>query len=83
MLFSVASACLYKECVTVGICNVPSSLNKKISVEHPSGEFSVELTCEKINEEIAIRKAGLLRTARLISKGEAYPHQDILDKYKG
>ncbi len=53
--------------------------NKIISVEHPSGEFSVELTCENINNELIIKKAGLLRTARLISKGEAYPHQEIFN----
>jgi 4-oxalomesaconate tautomerase len=76
---SVASACLYDECVTNEICKLPDGLNKKISVEHPSGEFSVELTCEKIDNEIVIKKAGLLRTARIISKGEAYVHQEVLN----
>jgi 4-oxalomesaconate tautomerase len=76
---SVASACLFDECVTNGISNIEKSLINKISVEHPSGEFSVELTCEKINNELEIKKAGLLRTARLISKGEAYPHQEIIN----
>lgn len=73
---SVASACLYEQCVTKGICNVESS---KISVEHPSGEFSVELTSEEKDNEIIIKKAGLLRTARLISKGIAFPHEEILN----
>lgn len=77
---SVASACLYDECVTSAIANTPKGLNKKISVEHPSGEFSVELTCEEVNKEMVIKKAGLLRTARLISKGEAFPHREILNK---
>lgn len=76
---SVASACLYKECITNNVYDNTDKTNKKISVEHPSGEFSVELTCEKINNELVIKKAGLLRTARLISKGEAYPHQEILN----
>ncbi len=73
---SVASACLYDECVTKDICNIKSS---NISVEHPSGEFSVELTTKDENGKIEITKAGLLRTARLISKGFAYPHQNILN----
>jgi len=77
---SVASACLFEECVTSNICNIEEGLNKKISVEHPSGEFSVELTCENVNDVLKIKKAGLLRTARLISKGEAYPHSEIFDK---
>ncbi len=73
---SVASACLYDECVTNGICQLNCS---KISVEHPSGEFSVELTTKEKNGQVSIIKAGLLRTARLISKGFAYPHKDILN----
>lgn len=77
---SVASACLFEDCVTSDICNIEEGLNKKVSVEHPSGEFSVELTCENINNELKIKKAGLLRTARLISKGEAYPHSKIFNK---
>jgi 4-oxalomesaconate tautomerase len=76
---SVASACLYEECITNNVYENTDNLNKKISVEHPSGEFSVELTCEKINNELVIKKAGLLRTARLISKGEAFPHQEIIN----
>lgn len=76
---SVASACLYEDCITSNIHNIKQDLNNNISVEHPSGEFSVELTCEMINNKLKIKKAGLLRTARLISKGEAYPHQEILN----
>jgi len=76
---SVASACLYEECVTNKIFDNTDKSNKIISVEHPSGEFSVELTCEELNNELVIKKAGLLRTARLISKGEAYPHQEIIN----
>jgi 4-oxalomesaconate tautomerase len=76
---SVASACLYEECITSTVYDNSNKLNKKISVEHPSGEFSVELTCEKINNKLVIKKAGLLRTARLISKGEAFPHQEIIN----
>ncbi|PID48292.1 MAG: 4-oxalomesaconate tautomerase [Proteobacteria bacterium] len=66
---SVASACLYKECVTNGIAKEEKS---KFSVQHPSGEFLVELTSEIENGEIVIKKSGLLRTARLLSKGVAF-----------
>lgn len=77
---SVASACLYDECITNKVSNIKKTPLVSINVEHPSGEFIVELTCEKIDNELIIKKAGLLRTARLISKGEAYPHQNILNK---
>lgn len=69
---SVASSCLFKECVTDGIAQINSD---QISVEHPSGEFQVKLTTDTKNSEITIKKAGLLRTARLISKGEAYLYE--------
>ena len=71
---SVASACLYDECVTSDIIKVKNTPIVNLNVEHPSGEFTVELTSEKINNELSIKKAGLLRTARLLSKGVAYPH---------
>lgn len=76
---SVASACLYEECITSEITTIKKDKSVKISVEHPSGEFSVELTCQEENSEISIKKAGLLRTARLLSKGVAYPHKEILN----
>lgn len=69
---SVASACLFPKCVTNGLAQIK---NNQISVEHPSGEFQVELTTEIKNNEIQIKKAGLLRTARLLSKGEAYLYE--------
>jgi 4-oxalomesaconate tautomerase len=71
---SVASACLYDECVTSDIIKVKNMPIVNLTIEHPSGEFTVELTSEKINDELNIKKAGLLRTARLLSKGVAYPH---------
>ncbi len=76
---SVASACLYDDCITSNVFENSNKSNRIISVEHSSGEFSVELTCEELNDELVIKKAGLLRTARLISKGEAYPHQEIIN----
>lgn len=75
---SVASACLFEDSVTSNIVNMRNTPLVNIKVEHPSGEFLVELTTDKIDNELNIKKAGLLRTARLISKGEAYPHSEIL-----
>jgi len=81
----VATACLFDECVTKTVCTINMNGNeniKNIVVEHPSGEFLVELTYEKINGKITIKKTGVLRTARLIAKGEAYPHKEVLDLIK-
>lgn len=66
---SVATACILDGSVAQGIAIIPSGKNKTMSVEHPSGEFSVDLSLDQQGNVI---KAGLLRTARLLSKGELY-----------
>lgn len=66
---SVATACLLDGSVTAGLAEVPEGNPKKISVEHPSGEFLVELA---MDDQGNVNKVGLLRTARLLSKGELY-----------
>jgi 4-oxalomesaconate tautomerase len=42
---------------------------KTIAVEHPTGEFSVELELDQANPQ-KVTRAALLRTARLIMRGE-------------
>jgi 4-oxalomesaconate tautomerase len=66
---SVATACILQDSVASGVASIPEGSNKKMSVEHPSGEFSVELT---LDDQGDVVKAGLLRTTRLLSKGELY-----------
>ena len=41
-----------------------------MSVEHPTGEFSVTLEVGGTTDKPTVQKAGLLRTARLIMRGE-------------
>jgi 4-oxalomesaconate tautomerase len=67
---TVATACVLDGSVTRGIAVVPAGLVKTISVEHPSGEFSVELGLDPANPQ-SVTRAALLRTARLIMRGEA------------
>jgi 4-oxalomesaconate tautomerase len=55
---------------------VPPGASKTISVEHPSGEFSVILTMNPANPTEVLR-AALLRTARLIMRGEVFVPQFI------
>jgi 4-oxalomesaconate tautomerase len=66
---TVATACVLDGSVTQGIAAVPSGLEKTISVEHPSGEFSVALSVDPANPQ-QVQRAALLRTARLIMRGE-------------
>jgi 4-oxalomesaconate tautomerase len=67
---SVATACILPGSVTSGIATVPDGSIKRMSVEHPTGEFSVTLEVGGTREQPAVLKAGLLRTARLIFRGE-------------
>jgi 4-oxalomesaconate tautomerase len=67
---SVATACILPGSVTRGIATVPSGSVTQMSVEHPTGEFSVTLEVGGTPERPTVEKAGLLRTARLIFRGE-------------
>ena len=64
---SVASACLIPGSVAEGLAQTGESGNVMISVEHPTGEFSVALQCSEQGEVVG---CGLLRTARLLFSGE-------------
>lgn len=66
---TVATACVLDGSVSAGIARVPTGARRKISVEHPTGEFSVELELDPQNPQ-NVSRAALLRTARLIMRGE-------------
>lgn len=63
---SVASACLLPGTVAEGLAQVSQGAQIKVSVEHPSGEFTVQLQLD--NGRLA--GCGLLRTARWLLDGE-------------
>ena len=66
---TVGTACVLDGSVTQGLAVVPAGLAKTVSVEHPTGEFSVELELDPANPQ-SVTRAALLRTARLIMRGE-------------
>ena len=66
---TVATACVLDGSITQGIASVPAGNVKKISVEHPTGEFSVEIEVDPANPQ-NVTRAALLRTARLLMRGE-------------
>jgi len=76
---SVATACILPGSVTAGIATVPDGPSKRMSVEHPTGEFSVTLEVGGTREQPSVLKAGLLRTARLIMRGEVLVPAAIWD----
>lgn len=64
---TVATACVLEGSVADGVAH--PARGGTISVEHPSGEFSVELEVDPANPQ-HITRAALLRTARLIMRGD-------------
>ncbi len=66
---TVATACVLKGSVAEGVAVLPAGDTKVVSVEHPTGEFSVELGLDPADPQSVTRSA-LLRTARLIMRGE-------------
>ena len=66
---TVATACMLEGAVTQGLAQVGAGLAQRVSVEHPSGELSVELALDP-NQPGQVVRAALLRTARLIMRGE-------------
>jgi 4-oxalomesaconate tautomerase len=66
---TVATACVLAGSVAHALAEVPEGLAPTISVEHPSGEFSVALGLDPAAPGRVVR-AALLRTARLIMRGE-------------
>lgn len=75
---TVATACMMPETVAQGLVN-PDITDGLASIEHPSGEFSVELVMDP-EDKTKVLSASLLRTARPIMKGEVLIPRSILNK---
>ena len=65
---TVATACVLKGSVADGVA-VLAAGGAPVSVEHPTGEFSVELEVDP-NQPQNVMRSALLRTARLIMRGD-------------
>ena len=66
---SVATACLLPDGPAAELAEIPEGNNKQLSVEHPSGEFTVVAVCD---EGGAVQSAGVLRTARKLADGVVF-----------
>jgi len=68
---TAATACVIEGTVARGLAKVDSGTEIRVSVEHPAGEFSIELGLDPGNPQHVIKSA-LLRTARLIMAGNVF-----------
>jgi 4-oxalomesaconate tautomerase len=66
---SVATACALPGSVAEGIAKVPSGSPLLLSVEHPTGEFTVTLEVSGAGANFKVGRSGILRTARVLFEG--------------
>jgi 4-oxalomesaconate tautomerase len=66
---SAATACVIEGTVAREIATLAGGTHITVSVEHPAGEFSVELGLDPQDPQ-HVTKSALLRTARLIMAGD-------------
>jgi 4-oxalomesaconate tautomerase len=69
---SVATACLVPGSVASEVADLPEGADAvDVVVEHPSGFFTVSLDVDRSGPLPEVRRAALLRTARLLMRGHA------------
>jgi 4-oxalomesaconate tautomerase len=68
---TVGTACVLPGSVATGLVSVPEGAVKRLSVEHPTGELSVELEVAGTGgAQPKVIRASLIRTARALFRGE-------------
>ncbi len=70
MAVTVGTACVLPGSVAYGIVSVQDEPVQQVSIEHPSGEFSVEFQVEHTGGETKVIRSSLIRTARALFRGE-------------
>ena len=67
---SVATACLVPGSVAGEVAKINDPA--EIEIEHPTGFFTVSMDIEIVNGAVVVKRAALLRTARLLMRGEVF-----------
>jgi 4-oxalomesaconate tautomerase len=76
---SVATAAVMPESIVAGIATMPQGPVRRLSVEHPSGEFTVELEVRNVGGTIEIVRSSLVRTARALFSGHVFVPRHVWD----
>jgi 4-oxalomesaconate tautomerase len=69
---TVATAAALPGSPAASVVAMPAGRERSISVEHPTGEFTVHLTMGGTPDRPVVERAGLLRTARILMEGMAF-----------
>jgi 4-oxalomesaconate tautomerase len=80
---TVATAAALPGSPAASVVNMPEGRERTISVEHPTGEFSVRLTVGGTAEAPVVERGGLLRTARILLEGRAFVPARALSESTG
>src|SRR5215469_1692564 len=75
---TVGTACLLPGSVTRGVASIPEGAAKRLSVEHPTGEFSLEIEVDETSG-LNVLRSSLMRTARALFRGEVLVPSMIWD----
>lgn len=75
---TVATAAILPGSPAHALANLPAGAVKTLSVEHPTGEFSVRIEVGGTPEAPVVTRAGLLRTARKLFDGTAFARMPAL-----
>ena len=70
MAVTVATACILPGSVASDIVVGREGSVQALSIEHPSGEFSVELEVQQSSSGLNVLRSSLIRTARALFRGE-------------
>jgi 4-oxalomesaconate tautomerase len=69
---TVATAASLPGSPAASVAAMPAGRERSVSVEHPTGEFTVTLTVGGTDSQPVVERAGLLRTARILMEGNAF-----------
>ncbi len=75
---TVATACILPGSPAAKLARVQEGRVRTLSVEHPTGEFSVRLEVGGTPQAPCVERAGLLRTARKLFDGKAFAHEGVM-----
>jgi 4-oxalomesaconate tautomerase len=70
MAVTVGTACILPGSVARGTVRSQEGPVKRLSIEHPSGEFSVEFEVDQSRDGLKVVRSSLIRTARALFRGE-------------
>lgn len=80
---TVATACVLPGGVADGVAVVPAGNSKVLPIEHPTGEFTVQIESDGDPKQPKITRSALLRTTRLLFDGHVHVPAQAWDGIEG